>query len=108
MAGVVADGEHLVAERRDEQQIDIGENASHFLTDFAAEAVRLDEVDGGKEAGLTEEVGPGVVGLHFELIGGARESEFLEGGGALGEEVEIERAVGPVGEKNFDGNHAEL
>src|SRR5882762_9076245 len=37
--GVVADGEHFVAERRHEQQIHLREDARHLFRDFAAEAV---------------------------------------------------------------------
>src|SRR5229473_1587745 len=108
MAGVVADGEHFVAEGRDKKQVHIGENTRHLLADFAAEAVGLNEIHSGEETSLAEKIGPGVVCLHFELIGSVREREFLESGGAFGEEIEIERAVGPIGEKNFDGAHAEL
>ena len=108
MAGVVGDGEHFVAKGRDQEQVDVRKNARHFLTDFAAEAVGLYEINGGKKARLAEEIRPGVVRLHFELIVGVGKREFFEGGGSFGEEIEIERAVGPVGEKNFNGDHAEL
>ena len=36
------------------------------------------------------------------------EREFLESGGAFGEENQVERVVRPVGKSNLDGNEAEL
>src|SRR5216683_181295 len=108
MAGVIADGEHLVAQRGDEQQIHLREETGHFFGDFAAEAVGLDEVDGGEETRLTEKIGPGVWGLHFELVDAVAEGEFLESGGAFGEENQVERVVRPIGKRSFDRNEAEL
>ena len=68
MAGEVGDGEHFVAQRGDQQQIDFGKDARHFVGDHAAEAVGLDEIHGGEEAGLAEDVGPGIGDLDFELV----------------------------------------
>jgi len=76
MAGVIADGEHLVAQRGNEQQIHLREEARHFLGDFAAEAVGLDKIHGGEETRLTEKIGPRVRRLHFELINAVAEGEF--------------------------------
>src|ERR1700731_1992779 len=67
VAGVVADGELFIAQRRNEQQIHLREDAGHLLRYFAAEAVGLDEIDGGEEARLVEKSGPLVRGLDFEL-----------------------------------------
>jgi len=112
MAGEVGEGEHLVAERGDEEEVGWvgagGEDAGHLEGDFAAEAVGLDVVDGGEVAGLAEGVGPGIGLLAGELVEAAGEGEVFEGGGGLGEEDELERVVGPVGEGDFDGDHAEL
>src|SRR2546429_2456887 len=93
MAGVVADGEHFVAERRNKQQIHIGKKARHLLADFAAETIGLNEIHGRKKTRLAEKVGPGVVCLHFQLIDAVGERELLERGGTFGEEIDIERAV---------------
>ena len=68
MAGEVGDGEHLVAQRRHEQQVDLGEDARHLQCDLAAQAVGLHEVDGGEEARLAEQVGPRVGDLHLQLV----------------------------------------
>src|SRR5947207_4113769 len=108
MTGIVAGGEHFVAKRRDEQQIHIRENPRHFLADFAAEAVGLHEIHSRKKTGLAEKIGPGVVRLHFELIDAVGECEFFERGGTFSEKVEIEAAIRPVGEKDFDRAHAEF
>jgi len=54
MAGVIADGEHFVAQGRNEEEIHLGEDAGHFFGDFAAEAIGLDEIHGGQEARLAE------------------------------------------------------
>ena len=105
---MVADGEHFVAERRHEQQIHLGKDAGHFLRDFAAEAISLDEIDGGEKTRLAEKIGPGVGRLDFELVDAVTQSEFFESGGAFGEENEVERIVRPIGERDFDGNEAEL
>jgi len=69
LAGEIGDGEHFVAERWDEEQVDFGKNAGHFFGDSAAQAIGLNEIHGGQETRLAEEVWPGVVGLDFELVG---------------------------------------
>ena len=66
VASEVGDGEHLVAEGGDEEEVDLIHDAGHLEGDHAAEAVGLDEVDCGEEAGLAEGVGPGVGDLGFE------------------------------------------
>src|SRR6516225_9699611 len=106
MARVVADGEHFVAQGRYKKQVDIRENACHFHADFAAEAVSLHKIYSREKTRLAKEIRPGVVRLHFELIGAAGEGELLEGSGALSKKIEIERAIGPIGEKDFYGDHA--
>ena len=108
MAGEVGDGQHLVAQRGHQQQIDLGEDARHLVGDFAAEAVGLDEVDGGEEARLAEDVRPGVGDLRLQLVDCVVERELLEGRGGFGEEDQVERVVGPVGKRDFDRHHAEL
>src|SRR5256884_1017653 len=108
MAGVVADGEHFVAERRNKQQIHIGKKARHLLADFAAETIGLNKIHGRKKTRLAEKVGPGVVCLHFQLIDAVGERELLERGGTFGEEIDIERAVRPIRKKDFDGAHAKF
>ena len=108
VAGEVGDGEHLVAEGGDEEEVDFVHDAGHLEGDHAAEAVGLDEVDGGEEAGLAEGVGPGVGDLGFELVDLMVEGDLFEGGGGFGEEDEVEVVVGPVGEGDFDGGHAEF
>src|SRR5260370_2519801 len=91
VAGIVADGEHFVAQRRNEEQIDLREDTGHFLGDFAAEAVRLDEIHGGEKTRLAKKVGPGVGGLHLELVYALAEGEFLESAGTFGKENTLER-----------------
>ena len=63
----LVEGEHFVAQRRDEQQIHLRKDAGHFLSHAASKTVGLDEVDSGKEAGLAEKVGPRVGNLHLSL-----------------------------------------
>ena len=106
VAGEVGQGEHLVAEGGDEEEIDLGHDASHLLRDHAAKAVGLHEVYGGEEAGLAEGVGPGVGDLGFEGVEGVVEGDVFERGGGFGEEDEVEVVVWPVGEGDFDGLHA--
>ena len=107
MAGEVGDGEDLVAEGGDEEEIDLRHDAGHLEGYHAAEAVGLDEVDGGEETGLAEGVGPGVGDLGFELIDLMVEGDLFECGGGFGEEDEGEVVVGPVGDGYFDWLHAE-
>src|SRR5260370_28559946 len=83
-------------------------NARHFLRNFATEAVGLDEIHGGEEARLAEKVGPSVRSLHFELVYAVAQSEFLESGGAFGEEEQVEGGIRAIGEGDFDGDQAEL
>ena len=108
MAREIGDGEHFVAEAGDEEEFDFGEETSHFFGNLAAEAVGLDEVDSGEKAGLPEGVGPGVGDLGFELVDGVIEGDLFEGGGSFGEEDELERVVGPIGEGDFRREHAQF
>src|SRR5260370_3428602 len=80
MAGVIADGEHLVAQRGNEQHIHLREEARHFLGDFAAEAVGLDKIHGGEETRLAAKIGPGGWGLHLGLGDTVAAGEVLESG----------------------------
>ncbi len=57
---------------------------------------------------MTEKVGPGVWRLHFELVNAVAEGEFLESGGAFGEENQVERVVRPIRKRHFDRNEPEL
>jgi hypothetical protein len=107
VAGEVGDGEDLVAEGGDEEEIDFIHDAGHLDGDHTAETVSLNVVDCGEEAGLAEGVGPGVGDLGFELVELVIEGDLLEGGGRFGEEDEVEVVVRPVGEGDFDGRHAE-
>ena len=68
MPGEVGNSEHLVAQRRHEQQVHLGEDADHLLGNFAPEAVGLHEIHGGKKPRLAKNVGPRVGHLSFELI----------------------------------------
>jgi collagen type III alpha len=108
VAGEVGDGEHLVTEGGDEEEIDLGEEAGHFGGDLAAEAIGLDHVDGGEEAGLAEGVRPGVGDLSAELVDLVVEGDVFKGGGGFGEEDDVEGVEGPVGERDFDGDEAEI
>ena len=42
------------------------------------------------------------------MSSGVVEGDLFEGGGGFGEEDEVEVVVGPVGEGDFDGRHAEF
>jgi len=66
-----------------------GKDARHFLRDFAAQAVGLHDVHGGKEAGLAEEVGPCVGDLRLELFQAAAEREFFEGRGGSAKRIRL-------------------
>jgi hypothetical protein len=57
VSGDVHDGEHFVADRGNQQEIDLREKASHLFGHFPPQAVRLHEVDGGEEARLAEDGG---------------------------------------------------
>jgi len=108
VAGIVGDDQHFVAKRWNEKNVDLGEHAGHFLADHAAETIGLHKIHGGEETCLAEEIGPGVVGLHFELIDCVIESDLFEGSGTFGEENKIEGVIGPVGERDFNRLHAEF
>jgi hypothetical protein len=49
VSGDVRDGEHFVADRGNQQEIDLREKASHLFGYFPPQAVRLHEVDGVEE-----------------------------------------------------------
>jgi len=68
VAGEVGDGEYLVAEGGDEEEVDFIHDACHLYRYHAAKAVGLHEVDRGEEAGLAEGVGPGVGDLGFKSV----------------------------------------
>src|SRR5580692_12539254 len=46
MAGEIGDGQHFVAQRRNDQQIDLRKDACHFVGDFSPQPVRLHKIDG--------------------------------------------------------------
>ena len=68
LAGEIGDGEHFVAEGRDEENVHFGKDAGHFFGDSAAQAIGLNKIHSGQEARLAEEVWPSVVGLDLELV----------------------------------------
>src|SRR5439155_13916313 len=96
MPGEIGDDEHLVAQRRHEQQVYIREQSRHLERYLAPEPIGLDEVDRRQESRFAKQVGPGVGNLNFELARLPTEREFLERGGGLGEENELQRIVRPV------------
>jgi len=79
MPGAVGNGEDFVTERRDKQQVHLRKDTGHFLCNLAAKTICLDEIYGGKEAGLAEKVGPGVGCLNFKLTIAMTERQLLEG-----------------------------
>src|SRR5216684_234462 len=96
VAGLVADSEHFVAQRGNQEQVQLREEARHFLRYFAAEAIGLDEIHGGEETRLAEKIGPGVGHLDFELVYTMGKGEFFKSRGAFGEKNQVERIVGPI------------
>ena len=108
MAGVVGDGEHLVAQRRHQQQIDLGKHARHFLGHFAAQAIGLNEIHRRQEARFAEQVRPSIGNLYLELIGAPVEHDLLECRCAFREQNHIERLVGPVRQRDRGRDHAEF
>ena len=86
MPGEVADGEHLVAQRRHEQQVHVAEDARHLAGDLPAQPIRLHEVHGRQEARHPEEVRPRVGHLRLHLIDAVAERQLLERRRGLAEE----------------------
>src|SRR6185312_10224337 len=68
LAGEVSDGQHLVAERWHQQQVHVFENARHLFCHFTPQAVALHKINRREKSRLTENVGPCVRHLHFELV----------------------------------------
>jgi hypothetical protein len=60
MASEIGDGEHLVAERRHQQQVHLGEDACHLNGHFAPQPVGLNEVHCREESSLAELLGDGL------------------------------------------------
>ena len=63
----VGDDQHLIAQRRNKQQIDLREDSSHLQSDFAAQSVRLNKVDRRQEPSLPEQVRPRVRNLRLQF-----------------------------------------
>ncbi len=78
VADEVRNIEHFVAKGGDEQEIDLFEDAGHLERNLTAKAVGLDIVHGGEKTGLTEDGGPGVGRLDFELVEAAGEGQVFE------------------------------
>ena len=108
MAGEVRDRELLVAQRRHEQHVDVLEDARHLERDLAAQPIGLHEVHRGQKSRLAEQVRPRVLDLHLERAELVVERELLERRRALGEQNRHQRAVRPVGQRDFLQLHAEL
>ena len=96
------DGEHLVAQRRHEQQVHLVEDARHLAGDLAAQPVGLHEVDGGEEARLRGTCSatrpapaPSSASTPFA------ERQLLERRRGFGEQDRHQRAVRPVGQRHF-------
>ena len=85
VAGHVGDGGHRAGRDGGEHDVMGLEDAVHLDHDAAAQAVDLDVVDAGEEAGLAEDVGPAAGVLASHEVVGVVEGEFLEGGGGLGD-----------------------
>ena len=90
MAGEICDRQHFVAKRWDEQQIDLRKNARHFLRYFSPQTVRLHKIYRRQESRLAKNVGPRVVGLHFQLIYRVIQRDFFKGGRAFREQNQVE------------------
>jgi len=85
MAGEVGDGEHLVSQGWNQEQINLGEQARHLDRDFSAETVALHKVHSGEESRLAKCIWPGVRYLHFEFVKLAAEAQVFEGRSSFGE-----------------------
>ena len=107
MTGVVRDDEHLVSQRRYEQEIHLRHHARHLAGHFAPQAIGLHEIHGREKTRLAEEVGPGIGHLHLELVGLSARRQFLECRCRFGEEYQVERVVGPIGERDRRRHHTE-
>src|ERR1019366_7328994 len=80
VAGEVRDREDLVAERRDEEEVDRREDPRHLLPPLAPQPVGLHVVDRREKPRLPERVRPGVRHLHPELVETAGKRQLLECG----------------------------
>src|SRR6266404_3139852 len=108
MPGEVSNREHLIAQRWNEEEINLREHAGHFFRHFAPEAVGLYKVHRGQKPGLTKNVRPRVWNLSFQLIQPAIEREFLERRRTFSEENQVERVIRPVGNSDLHWNHSQL
>ena len=67
MPGVVGDHQHLIAQRRHQQQIHLREDARHLLRHLAPHSVRLHEIHRRQKPRLTEHIRPRIRNLRPEL-----------------------------------------
>ena len=105
MSRKVGDRQHLVAQRRHEQQVHLREDARHLDRHASPEAVGLHKVDCREKARFAEQVGPRVRNLRLELRSLTTEGEFLERSRRLAEQHMVERAIRPVGNGHLGRNH---
>jgi hypothetical protein len=100
VAGEVRDRQHLVAQRRHQQQVHLREDARHLQRHLAAQAVGLHEVDRRQEARLAEQVRPGVRHLRLQLVDAVVQRDLLERRRRFREQHRVQRLVRPVGQRH--------
>src|SRR5438094_3125867 len=108
VSSFVRDVEHLVSERRNEQEIHLRHHARHLAGHFTTQTIGLHKVDRREKTRLAEEVRPRIGNLYLELVRLTTQRQLLERCCRLGEEDHVERVVGPVGERDRRRDHAEL
>ena len=67
MPGATCDGQHFIAERGDQEQIDFGKDAGHFLGNTTSKTVGLYQIHCRQEAGLAKDVWPGIRDLNLKF-----------------------------------------
>ena len=108
MAGEVGDRQHLVAQRRHQQQVDLRRRPAPSPAPpcgAGGRPARRSTAD--RKRDWRNSVRPRVGHLHLQLIEAGRSSVSSSNAAArLGEQDEVQRVVRPVGQRDFDRHHA--
>ena len=100
--GEVGDLHRAAAEAGRDEDVDILHQTGHIGYELRADAIGVDVLDGGNQAGGAEDIGPGAVILTRHAIDRAIARDLVEGGGGFGGENGPEPA--DIRGRQFDGH----
>ena len=108
MSREVGDDQHLIAQRRNQQQIHFGEHARHFLGDFAAQRSACTKSTADRKRACRNKFGHASGTCALSSRRPPLRVSSSNAAAAFGKKNQIQRVVRPFGNRNLDRNHAEF